>query len=290
MALGPDGKQLARSSQGTSVEVIEPESGKVLKLFAAAGVVHWLRFSDNGKVLAVYTSDAKDQSRNLRTTVYDTATWKASGFVAHELHYDRNGISLSPNGRLLAHASGLPRDMNGRFQVFNLVGQQELLSFDGLTVYETNLIFARDGKQLLVNNSPPELIDLQKRVRRKLPKPPGNVLSLAINPGGTLVGYGGITGELAVGDLKTDKLLWTGRVGVQSVSALAFVGDDKYLIASSADTGIRIFAAATGEKVAEVVGPSFAGANTMQISEDGKTMATHLHAPDRTVIWRLDLP
>lgn len=292
-ALSPDGTKLAfRKEKGTTIEILEPVSGKLLHTLDVGGAAQWMRFSADGKTLAISTADATDMSRDIRTSLWDTEKWGIRATHAHDGVHDGLGLALSPNGRLLAHCQPMFSDP-GKLRVWDTTKNVELATFDNIRDYRPMIAFSGNNKLLVVKNDPPELLDLAKKARRTLAKPPRPLSSIEISPDGSRVAYGNVNGGVSMVDVAGDRLLWTQEElgpNRQSITAMAFLRGAKYLVASTADSGLWIFEAGEGKIKSQVAELPYAGTPVLQADNEGKLLMSKGLFPDHTAIFRVTIP
>lgn len=294
-ALSPDGKYLAiqRATPLTSFEVIEPLSGKTIETIAAGGLVQWLQFSGDGLTLAVSTCSATDRNQDLKTTFLDVGKWKPRSVLPHEVQHEGLGLALSPNGRLLAWCQAM-RAAPGKVTVWDGATRQVLAEFGEIRDYRPQGCFSGDNKWFAVINDPPAILDLAKKTRTQLPKPPSpSVTAIALSADGTRVVYGHVSGGLSLVDVGDNKIVWTKeQLGPsrRSTSAVALSADGRFVFATSGDSGIWVLGAKDGNKLGLASGAEISGSSYLQPSSDGKLLHSRALFPDRAMIWRLTPP
>src|SRR5262249_11397836 len=138
MAFRPDGQRLAFTSFGqkAEVQILDPETGQVVRRLPHPDDVKALAWSADGRLLAAGCDD-----RNVH--VWHTAGWRRKAVLqGHQKSV--TALAFSPAGELLASAS-----TDGTTRLWDPVSGRQLVSARGRC-----LRFSSDGRRLAFQRGP----------------------------------------------------------------------------------------------------------------------------------------
>jgi RNA polymerase sigma factor (sigma-70 family) len=265
LALSADGKVLACC--GTGISLLDPVTGKVIRLLKGLDKVRSAAFSPDGNTLL-----SGDESHHIR--VWDVATGKEIHTISNQLNI---AAALAPTGRLLASAGT-------EIRFWDTTTWKKIRTFPGYGGGEPTLAFSPDGKLLAISGHDQvvRLWDVATLKEKELP--PGHqspVGSLCFSADGKTLASTS-DGTLRLWD--TASGTETGRKGrlagnrrFSGFHSVRFTPDGRQLVAASsgralADEKIHRWDLHTGKELVPLNPPD--GSSThVAVSADGKVLA-----------------
>ena len=249
ISYSPDGEQLAVASS-IGVWIYDAQTGEALTLLT--GQKAWVTgvvFSPDGRKLASHG--------NLDNSFYvwDTQTWALQHTLTHDEYWDPRSVVFSPDGQLVASGGG-SRD-NRTINLWDPKTGSRIGSMNH-TPAALTLAFSPDG-EILISQSTDKIIfwDIKTLTSLWTLSVPANRLlySMALSPDGKLLaGYI----ETKPSENKRESFIYfwdfnTGRLQ-RTIEApeswdLIFSPNGERLLASSFNSGIRVFNVNTGQLV-----------------------------------------
>lgn len=190
-------------------------------------------------------------------------------------------VAVSPDGRLLASASGL---RNSHIQLWDLVAQKEITTFEGAFA-----VFSPNGKMLTAIRSAPgklnanevQVWEIATRRERVSLLATGLGRSLAFSPDSRLLAVGAVNEDTNayVWDLVSGEQRAVLRGHKTYVMATAFSPDGKVLATGSKDGAIKLWDIESAKEVAELKDTprpreSLLPVRALVFAPDGETLVT----------------
>jgi WD40 repeat protein len=262
VVFSPDGKLLATGAYGR-VTVWDMETLKPTKtLTNVLGAVNDIRFSPDGKTLAV-SGGQPSAKGDLR--LYNVADWKLLAVLGG--HEDVvNSVAFSGDGKHLASASF---DKTVRVWDVATYKQEKLFTDHADFVYA--VAFAPDGQWLASasKDRSVKLLDLATgKSRRTFSGMEQDVTAVAISPDGQAVVSSGHEPALVWWNPATGEKVRTQSGHSAAVQELCFSRDGKVVVSAGSDGTLRTWDAATGKPLRSMTAGSLIYA--CGLSPDGK--------------------
>jgi WD40 repeat protein len=275
LAVSPDGRTLAVTGRGGTVDLIDARTLRRRRTFKAMqGFAASVAFSPDGRLLAVV-------GKNGRVTLWNARTLRSAGEL-RGLRADSVALAFSPDGRLLAaaearfepprmrvwdvrrraltrfrstrYASMLAFSPDGRWIAAEAGFGAEVLDADSgrlvkwvkTDVDTRSVAFSPDGGQLLIGSSDGAVhfvsTDDWKRVGRPFEAHTARIISLVFSPDGRVLATAGADGNVALWDARTRKPIGTPlTLEPGTFVTAAFSPDGSHLFAvSTRGQGIRL--------------------------------------------------
>jgi RNA polymerase sigma factor (sigma-70 family) len=284
LTLSPDGKTLAAVHQGKLV-FWEVESGKEVKVLPAPkSRAVYLRFSPDGKILAVARNDwhvsfwdwQAEKERQVKLSV----------FPARGVQISMNSTfhgSFSPDGKWFVAGAHQLQPLG----VFDVASGREVRRF---TAHALTSTFSPDSKRLAVCSTEPDKRGRQTVIRllelatgKEIKRFPLGTerwyFSLAFSPDGKALACG-FSDDGFVMDCSTGRVLYHLK---ESPARLSFSRDGKTLLASSGQR-VRLWDAATGKERHDFPG-EFQSSLATALSPDGRLLAAAAWHDREVSLW-----
>lgn len=244
--LAPNGDQLAITTTGNGVTLLDARTGQALHQLAGhTGIIWDMAFSPDGRYLATTTEE--DHSTRLWDTQTGQALWIDPDAGGESVAFSADGQRLFAAGELLEVS--LYDVLTG--QLLQKFSYPEVMLFgayapDGLTAATT--LGGRAGVLLWDMTT--------GQVLRTIQPDAGDVMrAIVYSPDGRYLAAGGNTGTLYLWDVQSGAEVRRFVGHTDTVArALAFSPDGRYLASGSADRTVRIWEVATGKELRRLAG------------------------------------
>ncbi|GLF95145.1 nSTAND1 domain-containing NTPase [Streptomyces yaizuensis] len=179
LAISPDGRQIALSSDGRTVHLRDSTTGRINATLTGyrGDAPRDLRFSPDGtRLMARFDTPARST-----THVWDARTGRRLGRLATH-QGEPHGVVFSPDSRTLAAGTS-----DDRVALWSADTGRLLATLSGNTAYATSVAFSPDGRTLATGSLRTGIIlwDLTtRRTRFTLPGHESDVVELAFSPDG----------------------------------------------------------------------------------------------------------
>jgi len=306
LSFSPAGDLLATGSEDGTAKLWDLRSGRLVRtLRGHAGTVGSVAFARGGRTLATGGADGT-------VKLWDAA----SGRLLRTLLDGGYPVAFSPNGRLLAAASGNAVNL-WNTRSWHLLTTLRGSDFPpggpslGCQLAIGQIAFAPDGKSLATVESvycggtpgPPEdfvqLWDATTwRVRRSLIEPPAERKHVAFAPDGRQLAVGGgwiVQGDVLLWNTATGKVRSLGSGQEDQASSIAYDPRGRWVALASADdvtfvsvsSGRQVFLVRAEGLVAGIEGGLVSGIDQeMAVSPDGSLLGA-ARVDDAVEVWRL---
>jgi WD40 repeat protein len=282
VAFSPDGTRLATASLDKTVRIWDVIAGEQLQAFKGhSGFVTSVAFSPNGQRLASGSDDST-------VRVWDVGTGQVKTLRGHGGRV--SSVAYSPDSMHLASSSD-----DGTVRIWNAVTGQQLLCLSEYSGLFKNwfkspvnsVAFSSDGQRLAVA-ADDSLRVLDARTGQQvlaLKGHSGAIHAVAYSRDGSRLASASSDRTVRIWDGQTGRLVSTLKGHTQFVRIVAF-SPDGARVASAANDGVRLWDAATGQEVFNLMPGTVLGA---AFSPDGSRLATVLR--DHTIkIWEAHKP
>ena len=278
----PDGRVLALGLKQRGIALWDAATprpaGRALR--ETGGEVKDIAFAPDGRTLAAVTVKGL-------ATVWDVdRRSRLRGPFRVSQHYGRLGVSISPDGTLLATAGGSEGVLLWDIRTGAGIGRV------GEALYAGDVAFSPDGSSLALVRGiggTVEIWELAGRSRTAMLQPPyseSGGYAVAFSPDGRTLASGGILTDVYLWDVRTRRLLRKLEQGSAGVLGLDFSPDGRLLAVAGQRPVASLWDVATGARI----GPTLtAGDRPTQIdlSPDGHRLLV-THADGRGAVWNVD--
>jgi WD40 repeat protein len=266
VAFSPDTKWLAAGSYGEVViwDLAAPRPARVLT--NVLGAVNDVRFSPDGKLLAVAGGQPSAKG-DLR--IYQVSDWKLKANLGG--HQDTVfSVAFSPDGKILASAS-----FDKTVKLWNLPSGKLEKTLTHHSDFVYSVAFSPDG-HWLVSASKDRSVKMIDRTTGKSRFTFGgmeqDMLAVAVSPDGKSVVSAGLEPGLHWWDAQTGKQIRVQNGHSVAVNEICFTKDGKQIISAGSDQTIRIWDGASGASQRTISVGSVVYA--VAVSPDGKRIAS----------------
>jgi WD40 repeat protein len=285
-AFSPNGKRIATGSRDRTVKVWGVSENLAMKpVFGHSGPVTGLVFTPDGQRLA--SVGVGDHSAR----VWDVHTAECL-FCRADLVGQVRGLSLSPDGNVLAAGSAIPHKntyKGGAVRVVDLrTGHESPALSRRLEFGVFGVAWGRDGNRLAAVGQYGTATVWDAATGADVITVKGHSDSptaVAFSPDGTWLVTAALDGDVKVWEAVTGREVLTFTQHRSAVNAVAFSPDSRWLATAAANGSVKVWNATTGEEPV-CLGGHGAAVNTVCFSPDGKRLASA--GLDRTVrLWDL---
>lgn len=239
VAISPDGKTLASSSQNGNIKLWSLESEKIeaglrsipsRTLSRSSGAVQSIAFSPDGQILV---SGDRDGSINL----WDVKTGELKcGFCGHSSPIQ--SIAISTDGQILASAGD-----RKNIKVWRFFTQELLYTFNGQC--PVNSIALSPDSKILASSCKDATLKVWSlktgRLIQTLQWPSGSVYAVAFSPDGKILAGGGHGRLIQLWNLETGELINSLVSNLYAVRSLIFSPDGQTLASGGEDSTIKFW-------------------------------------------------
>ena len=216
----------------------------------------------------------------LLNTVHNVAAPNTLGGHANSV----NGISFSPDGKMLASGSG-----DNTVKLWNTTTGKEIKSLTGHTNGVNGISFSPDGK-MLASGSSDNTVKLWDTTTGKETKTltghTNSVFGISFSPDGKMLASGSGDNTVQLWNTTTGEEIKSLTGHKNEVNGISFSPDGKMLASGSSDNTVKLWNTTTGKEIKSLTGHTN-GVNGISFSPDGKMLASG--SGDNTVrLWRLD--
>ncbi|HAX80765.1 MAG TPA: serine/threonine protein kinase [Cyanobacteria bacterium UBA11372] len=277
VAISPNGKTLASSSQNGTIKLWSLESGKALPsrtLSKGSDAVQSIAFSPNGEILV-----SSDRHGNIKFWQVETGELKSS-FCGHLSPIQ--SIVISADGQIIASAGD-----NKNIKIWRYSNQELLYTFNGHC--HVNSIALTPNSKILASGCQDGTIKLWSlktgRLIQTLEWPSGAVYALAFSPDGKVLAAGGHGSKIHFWDIETGELIETLVSNLGSVRSLIFSPDGETLASGGEDSTIKFWHWKTGQLISSCP-HHFQLVSSLAFSPDSRLLASGSH--DKSIkLWKL---
>ncbi len=276
VAFSPDGKRLATGSYGR-VTIWDLSTGQPAKFLTnVLGAVNDLKFSPDGKLLAVAGGQPSARG-DLR--LFDTTNW----LLVHSLggHLDTvSSVSFSPDGSKLASAS-----FDKTVRLWDVKTGQVLHAFTGHSDFVYAVAFSPDGKwyATVSKDRTGRVVDVATgKSSVTFSGMDQEVLAVAVRPGDASVVTSGFETQMHWWNPLTAERLRKVAGPALATHEIAIDGAGKLAAAAGGDGTLRLYDLKAGDKASAI--PAGSPIFSIALDPDGKRIASGL--ADGTVkLW-----
>ena len=299
VAISPDGKTLASSSQNGTIKLWSLETGKIeaglrsvpsRTLSASLGAVQsiafspptqgrsqaepWERGGGEGGILV-----SGDRHGNIKFWQFQTGELKSS-FCGHLSPIQ--SIAISADGQIIASAGD-----NKNIKIWRYSNQELVYSFNG-QCHVNYIALSPDSKILAscCNDGSIKLWSLKTgRLIQNLEWPSGAVYAVAFSPDGKILAAGGHGRKIQLWNLETGELIDSLVSNLYAVRSLSFSPDGQTLASGGEDSTIKFWYWKTGQLIASCP-HHLQLVSSLAFSPDSRLLASGSH--DKSIkLWRL---
>ncbi len=277
-----DDKRIVSGSDDKTVKVWDAHSGQQsLSLSGHVGAVKCVAFSPNSPRVV---SGGIDQTVRVWDVHAAQSVMTLSGHTATV-----QGVAFSPDGRLIASASGRPRQP-GELHLWNAKTGELILTFDGHADVVNCVFFTHDGKQLL-SGSADRTLKLWDVVSGKLLRTMTGhsdvVTSISGCPHGRHWVSGSLDKSIRIWDARTGESRHTLTGHTEPVLSVSISQCGKYVVSGAGVLGnpgeVKIWDMATGKQTFSLQGHQNAVTSAV-FSQDSNRILSASH-DGRLKIW-----
>ena len=266
LAFSGDGKWLVSGVYGRVV-IWDVNTGKpVQRLTNVLGAVNDLKFSPDGKLLAV--AGGQPSARG-ELRLFDTATWQLQATLGG--HTDVvYGVAFSPDGKKLASAS-----FDKTVRLWDMTTHKATLTYGEHSDFVYGVAFSNDGKWVISASKDKSLKRFSATTGEADLTFSGSnedVTTVVMHPGGQRMVSGSLDGNVSVwepGSAQRVRNQFGHRFGVHEAT---FSKDGKFLATAGADGTVRLWQGESAAPLRNI--PVGSATYAVAFSPDGKRVAT----------------
>ncbi len=266
LAFSPDGKQLVSGCYGRVV-IWDMATGSPAKVLTnVLGAVNDIRFSPDGKVLAVAGGQPSARG-DIR--LYDTSDWKLTATLGGHLDVV-SSISFRHDGKQLASAS-----FDKTVRIWDLDSKQPVLTFTGHSDFVYGVAFGPKGDWFVTASKDRSGRMIDAKSGKSIFTFSGSdqdVLTVAVRPDGEQIVTSGFDPVLSWWNAKTGERIRR-QVGHNiATNELAVPSSGEFVVSAGADKTVRLWNAQTGVQTKSLPVDSMVYA--VAVRNDGKVVAS----------------
>ncbi len=236
----PDGKSLASSGK-QSIHLWDPATGKEIWHFDMheEGFFHALRFSHNGKLVAVGGANGGGALLLNAGSGKLVLQWQAHSSGVQS-------VAFSPDDSTLATGSGV-----GEIRLWDVTSGKRIRELPGHKRITYSLDFSPDGKLLASGGHDDRVRIWDVQTGKELIPPSGQqdlVDGVAYSPDGQIIASAGFDGTLLEWPWRSNQAVKRYKDSSQPLSAVAYSPDGKLLASASWDAQVRLYQPGIGLK------------------------------------------
>ena len=277
VAISPDGKTLASSSQNGTIKLWSLAAGKAVPSMALSGglgAVQSIGFSPNGEILV-----SSDRHGNIKFWQVENGELKSS-FCGHLSPIQL--IVISNDGQIIASAGD-----NKNIKIWRYSNQELIYTFNSQC--HVNSIALTPDSKILASACQDGTIKLWSlktgRLIQTLKWPAGAVYAVAFNPDGKSLAAGGHGSKIHLWSLENWELIDTLVSNLGSVRSLIFSPDGETLASGGEDSTIKFWHWKTGQLISSCP-HHFQLVSSLAFSPDSRLLASGSH--DKSIkLWKL---
>ena len=278
-----DGRRLASGGNNKVTRIWDIESGRVLKTLSGqefnADGPNSARFSQNGKLLAIYRNWLAGGKGNLPIELWDIESGQRLRTLPGHNEFIML-VSFSPNGKILASGSG-----DKTIKLWDVESGKELRTLPGYSNYFESLSFSPDGKTLASGSYDRTITLWDVESGKELGTLSGHstaVGSVAFSPGGKIIASGRSDNTIKLWDIESGRALGTlsGRSSTELYSPVSARPSKRLLFSSNGkmlasygdyDVNIELWDVERRKQLREFKGHSYY-VSSVSFSPDGRIL------------------
>jgi RNA polymerase sigma factor (sigma-70 family) len=247
MTFTPDGKQVAVTLMGHAIQLIDVETGKVVRTFAPGAAASACVFSADGKLMA--TGGYEQEKGVYFARLWEVATGKELRrfAIGYELNRPVGALAFSHDGTKLAGASW--RD--GRLRLFEVATGKELHVFPKIGEDIRGIAFAPDGKTVAAAGDNIHLYDpVTGKERLRIDR---KARMLAFSRDGSVL-TGSVGGAIYRWDAASGRQLTPAAAQDSAVEQILVSADGRSIFTTDQDGDLYIWDTAGGKSPRRIAG------------------------------------